>query len=97
MNELTNNEILLKGNKIVIPQNLQTKTLQLAHMGHQGIVKTKSLLREKVWFLGIDKMVATLVQDCYECQMSYDTKQREPLKMSPLPNAEMCNWCIDFG
>jgi hypothetical protein len=45
-------------------------------MGHQGIVKTKSLLREKVWFPGIDKTVATLVQDCYECQMSYDTKQR---------------------
>ena len=29
---------------------------ELAHLGHQGIVKTKQLIRDKVWFPGIDKL-----------------------------------------
>jgi len=38
--------------RIVIPTAL--KVIQLAHEGHQGIVKTKALLRSKVWFPNID-------------------------------------------
>ena len=31
--------------------------VKMAHEGHQGIVRTKQLLRVHVWFPGIDKMV----------------------------------------
>jgi hypothetical protein len=41
----------LKETRIVIPQLLAEKVIDLAHQGHQGIVKTKALLREKVGFL----------------------------------------------
>ena len=34
-----------------IPSSLQNRTIEIAHEGHQGIVKTKRFLREKVWFL----------------------------------------------
>ena len=37
--------------RIVIPPSLQNHAVQLAHEGHQGIVKTKQLLRQKVWYL----------------------------------------------
>ena len=40
-------DILLKNNRIVIPEKLQNQVIQLAHTGHQGIESTKSLLREK--------------------------------------------------
>lgn len=36
---------------------LKNFQVHLAHRGHQGIVKTKQLLREKVWFPGIDSLV----------------------------------------
>ena len=50
------NGIVLRGcNRIIIPTSLRSKAIDLAHIGHQGIMKTK-LLREKVWFPGIDKM-----------------------------------------
>ena len=56
--------ILLRGTKIVIPKKLRKSTIKLAHAGHQGIVKTKQLLRETVWFSGIDKLTENLVSSC---------------------------------
>lgn len=52
--------LILCGNRIVIPSSLQQRSIDLAHEGHQGIVKTKRLLREKVWFPGIEEKVAAL-------------------------------------
>ena len=52
---LEDGEVLLHDSKLVIPKSLQEKVLNIAHEGHQGIVKTKQLLREKVYFPGIDK------------------------------------------
>ncbi len=53
--ELTFNEqdqIILRGSKIVLPESLRLKAIHIAHEGHQGLVKTKQLLREKVWYPG---------------------------------------------
>jgi RNase H-like domain found in reverse transcriptase len=56
-NELsvTNDGIILRGTRIVMPLSLQLRTLQIAHEAHFGLVKTKMALREKVWFVGMDK------------------------------------------
>jgi hypothetical protein len=52
---VNDSEILLHDKRIVIPKDLQMRVIDLAHEGHQGIVKTKQLLREKVYFPGIDR------------------------------------------
>jgi hypothetical protein len=52
-NEITvfkENDLLVKGTRIILPTSLRSHALSLAHEGHQGLVKTKRLLREKVWF-----------------------------------------------
>lgn len=41
--------LLLRGNRIVIPQTLQTQPVHLAHEVHQRIVKKEGLLLEKIW------------------------------------------------
>lgn len=61
-NEITiyqdgNGCVLLVENRIIIPETLQHSVIQLAHEGQQGIVRTKQLRREKVWFVNIDKKV----------------------------------------
>ena len=38
------NEIVLRDNRIIIPTSLRSNEIDLAHIGHQGIVKTKRLL-----------------------------------------------------
>jgi hypothetical protein len=51
---VTNNGILLRDTRMVIPASLQDRAINLAHEGHQGVAKTKRLLRERVWFPNID-------------------------------------------
>ena len=65
-NELSAHEsdLLLRGNRIIIPTSLRMRIIHIAHEGHQGLVRTKSLLRQKVWFSGIDALVQKVVGEC---------------------------------
>ncbi|XP_064609599.1 uncharacterized protein LOC135473664 [Liolophura sinensis] len=90
--------ILLFGSHIVIPACLQQRVCDLAHVGHQGIVKTKKLLHQKVWFPGIDKLVETTIHNCIPCQAVTleNSSRQEPLKMTVFPQAPWENVCADF-
>ena len=85
-NELTvHNDIILRGTKLVIPSVLQARVLAIAHESHLGIVKTKQLLREKVWWAGIHRDVENLISTCRTCQMFANAPKPPPLLPSDLP------------
>ena len=90
-------DLLLRDTCIVILSSLQQNVVDLAHMGHQGIVKTKALLREKVWFYNIDSLVEDAVKNCLTCQIATPTFNHEPLRTSPLPRAPWTELSMDFG
>ena len=77
--------IVLRGSAIVVPEKLRRKAISLAHEGHQGLVRTKQYIRSRLWFPGLDKQISEAVEACLPCQASVNTKQQEPLKMTPLP------------
>ena len=52
MNQTGN--LVLKGSRIDIPKSLQDRETKLGHGGHQRIEKTKSSVREKIWYPGMD-------------------------------------------
>jgi len=79
--------LILRGSQIVLPTQLQLRAVKICHEGHLGIVKTKQLLRSKIWFPGIDRAVETEIAHCLPCQASVNDHAREPLKMSSLPRA----------
>ena len=89
-------EILLHDNRLVIPKDLQSRVIALAHQSHLGIVKTKQLLREKVYFPGIDKQVENVCQGCIPCSASTHKKTFEPLQMSNLPDAPWTELSMDL-
>lgn len=95
--ETEEGEMLLKDTRIVIPHSLTEKIIDIAHQGHQGIVKTKALLREKVWFPGIDKAVERKVTNCIPCQACSKKNSPEPLQMSSLPAEPWTEVSIDFA
>lgn len=61
---VTDNGILLRDTRIVIPKSLRQRTMAISHEGHQGIAKTKTLLRTKVWWHGLDAEVEKIVKNC---------------------------------
>ena len=92
------NGVILRENCLVMPTSLRSKAVNLAHASHQGIVKTKCFLREKVWFPGIDRMVEDKVRQCIPCQAATTTnaERPEPLKMTPVPSAPWKEVAVDF-
>ena len=67
---VTTQNIILRGARIIIPESLQQRAIDLAHDTHQGLVKTKALLREKVWLPGIDRLVKETIDHCIPCQVT---------------------------
>lgn len=93
---VSEDNILLRGRRIVIPSKLRLQVVKLAHIGHQGINKTKALLRTKVWFPGMDTLAEAEVKNCLPCQASTKSPAREPLKMTPCPDAPWEQVSTDF-
>ena len=78
--------ILLRGERVVLPQALVGEAVDIAHKGHMGIAKTKQLLRSTVWFPKMDARAEAHVKQCLPCQAVTPESHREPLKMTPLPD-----------
>ena len=93
---VTDDGIVLRGTRIVMPKALREKTVEIAHEGHLGIVKTKGLIREKVWFPGIDKLVENKTKSCIACQATIKDNKLEPLKMQNLPDGPWEVVAVDF-
>ena len=61
--------LVLKSNRIVIPTDLQSHVIPLAHSEYLGIFKTKELLRTNVYFLKLDELVEKPLAKCVACQI----------------------------
>ena len=91
-------DVILRDHRIVVPPSLRQKVVDIAHRTHRGIVKTKQLIREKMWFPGIDKVVEETVKKCIPWQTSYPGhSQREPLCPTPLPSEPWSEIAVDFA
>ena len=82
-------DVILFRSRIVIPSSLRRCILELTHGKHQGIVKTKALLREKVWCPGMDSDVEKFIKECHPCQVISE----QPIKYEPLRMAEIPTKC----
>lgn len=75
---VTSDGLILKGCRIVIPERLENRIIELAHTGHQGITKTKELLRSKVWFPNMTRKVEEYIKRCTTCIANSVKVRRDP-------------------
>ena len=88
--------LILFGSRIVTPNSLQQRAIDIAHEGHQGVIKTKKLLREKVWFPRIDEKVKKTIEHCIACQANSPFPPPVPLQMTNLPPKPWHTVNVDF-
>jgi hypothetical protein len=88
--------IILKGRKLVIPRKLRQRILQLAHESHQGVLKTKQLLREKVWWSRMDTDLEEMIKTCHACQIMANPTQAPPVNTTKLPDRPWKKLGIDL-
>ena len=89
--------IILRNNRIVVPDALRARILQLAHEGHQGITKVKQHLRQRVWWPGIDIQAERYVRECLGCQIVGPTPPPEPLRMTDPPKQVWQTVHVDYS
>lgn len=88
--------VLLRGNRIVIPSKLRAQTIELAHEGHPGITVMKRRLRAKVWWPKMDDDAEKYVKKCIGCTMVSASSPPEPLKRKELPSEPWKHLAIDY-
>lgn len=88
--------ILMRLGLAVIPEALRDKALTLAHKGHPGITKTKSILRQRVWWPLLGKSVEDLVESCRTCQLNGRKEPPTPMERTRLPDSPWDFLAVDF-
>lgn len=94
------NGIITKDNRMIVPRSLRKRCLELAHLTHLGMEKTKQYLRSKVWWPRMDTEVSELIQTCGICAaVNPEGRERlEPLKIKAVPSKPFSTVHIDlFG
>ena len=96
-NELTFiGHVVLRGTRIIVPQVLRKRVIELAHEGHQGIVKTKERLRSKVWWPGIDREADKKCRECFGCQLVTKNISSPPVKPTQMPQLPWEELALDL-
>ena len=88
--------LLLLHNRIIIPSSLREQIQSTLHMGHPGMVATKSLAKFTVWFPNIDNAIEQFIKRCQSCQENRPAVIKTPLNNWNQPDFAMERLHIDF-
>ena len=73
-----NRGLLLFGDRIIIPKQLQAHTLEKIHQGHQGIERCRLRALSAVWWPGLTTDIETMVKQCHTC-VKRARRNKEPM------------------
>ena len=74
----SDNNLVLNGARVVVPQTLRCQVLTRLHDSHRGIEATKRRAHQTVWWPGINSDIANTVWACEPCQVLLPSQQQEP-------------------
>lgn len=95
--ELTvRNGVVVRTGLAVIPRTLRNKALAIAHKGHPGSTKMKSILRARVWWPRMGKHTEEWVKLCRECLLMGKAEPPTPMQRTRLPEAPWDAIAVDF-
>lgn len=76
--------LLMRDDKIVIPQVIRRDFLERIHRGHQGVERCVKRARDSVWWPGMRKAIEDFVRDCNSCIKERGT-EHYPMIPAELP------------
>ena len=75
----TEDRIVMKAHRIIIPATLQKEILTKLHAPHQGTERTKLRARTSVYWRGLYKDIEETTKTCSTCEELQHNQQKEPL------------------
>ncbi|XP_054266863.1 uncharacterized protein K02A2.6-like [Macrosteles quadrilineatus] len=89
------NEMILRGSRLVIQPALQSWALQRVHEGHFGITKCRLRAKESVWWPGISSAIECMVKSCPTC-IKHSRNSHEPLLPTQFPDRPWKTLAMDL-
>ena len=80
------NDIIMKGSKIVVPQQMRQQILELLHVGHQAADGCLRHAREYFFWPGMSNDISLHVSKCQICQENGQQQQKETLQPHNIPD-----------
>ena len=77
--------LILKGDRVLVPESLRTGVLEATHTGHQGETKCLLLARQSVFWPGISNDVRQMVKNCALCNRHQRAQPKLPAMQPDLP------------
>ena len=77
--------LILKGDRVVVPEYLRARVLEVTHTGHQGETKCLLLARQSVFWPGISNDIRQMVKDCEICNRHQQAQPKLPAMQPDLP------------
>jgi hypothetical protein len=90
-------DIVLWGQRAIIPLTLRTRVMQLLHEGHVGIVAMKNRAAMTIWWPGITKHIEDHVARCEICQKTQHAPPRNEPVLWPRPSRPWGRVHLDFA
>ena len=90
-------DCILWGLRVVIPQKLREQILQELHVAHPGMVRMKEIARSYVWWPNLDQEIEQTVKQCTSCQQTKNRPAVAPLMPWIWPGSPWQRIHIDFA
>ena len=81
----TQDGIVFKGPRAVIPEHLRKKVREKLHVAHTGIQSCLRRAREVVFWPGMNKDLTDYIANCDTCSTFQNNQQKEPLISREIP------------
>jgi hypothetical protein len=79
------NEVIFKGEKVIVPESLRIDYIRQLHSGHCGKDGTKKLARDFLYWPSLASDIDHYVDKCAVCNINKAHQQREPLLNHQIP------------
>ena len=88
--------VLMRGDKVVIPDTLRVDTLDAAHLGHPGRESMTRQLRTSCWWPKMGPDVREYERSCVPCLASVDRNTTPPMQIRETPDRAWQHCSADY-
>ncbi|XP_053403234.1 uncharacterized protein K02A2.6-like [Mercenaria mercenaria] len=89
-------DLIFRGQTIVIPATARKHLIEAVHQGHFGVEKTTLRARELMFWPGMAKQISDYVSQCSVCQKHRYSNAKEPLEQHEIPDRPWQNIAADL-
>ena len=80
------NDVILKGQRVVVPTSLRATYIACVHKGHMGVERTKKLASETFFWPKMNHDIESAVSQCSACNSCKAHLPNQPLINHPVPD-----------